>query len=129
MLGVAWRLGVTLFFVALNGFFVAAEFALVKVRDSRIDQLAKEGIQRAASVQHILRNLDRYLSACQLGITLASLILGALGEPAVSVLLLAAAQAAGFPVAADAGWVPIVSIGLAFLVITMLHMTVGEQAP
>jgi CBS domain containing-hemolysin-like protein len=129
LFGVSWRLGVTIFFVALNGFFVAAEFALVKVRTSRIDQLAKEGSRSAPTVQHILGHLDRYLSACQLGITLASLILGALGEPAVSVLLIAAAEAMGFSVAADSSWVPIVSIGLAFTVITILHMTVGEQAP
>jgi CBS domain containing-hemolysin-like protein len=77
----------------------------------------------------MLRHLDRYLSACQLGITLASLILGALGEPAVSVLLIAAAAAAGLPIATDSGWLPVVSIGLAFAVITTLHMTVGEQAP
>jgi CBS domain containing-hemolysin-like protein len=129
LFGVSWRLGVTIFFVALNGFFVAAEFALVKVRTSRIEQLAKEGSRAAPTVQHILSHLDRYLSACQLGITLASLILGALGEPAVSVLLIATAEAMGFSVAADSSWVPIVSIGLAFTVITMLHMTVGEQAP
>jgi CBS domain containing-hemolysin-like protein len=127
--GIAWRLGATLFFVALNGFFVAAEFALVKVRTSRIDQLAREGSRSAPIVQRILLRQDRYLSACQLGITVASLILGALGEPAVSVVLIAAAGSMGFGVAADASWVPIVSIGLAFTVITMLHMTVGEQAP
>jgi len=129
LFGVAWRLGATLFFVALNGFFVAAEFALVKVREPRIAQLARDGSRAAPTVQHILRHLDRYLSACQLGITLASLILGALGEPAVSVLLLAAASGVGLPIAEDAGWVPIVSIALAFAVITLLHMTVGEQAP
>jgi CBS domain containing-hemolysin-like protein len=129
LFGVAWRLGATLFFVALNGFFVAAEFALIKVRAPRIAQLARDGSRAAPTVQHILRHLDRYLSACQLGITLASLILGALGEPAVSVLLIAAAAAVGLPIAPDAGWVPFVSIGLAFAVITTLHMTVGEQAP
>jgi CBS domain containing-hemolysin-like protein len=129
LFGVSWRLGATLFFVALNGFFVAAEFALVKARESRITQLAREGRRAAPTVLHILRHLDRYLSACQLGITLASLILGALGEPAVSVLLLAGAAAVGLPIAADAGWVPIVSVALAFAVITTLHMTVGEQAP
>ncbi|MBW2693927.1 MAG: HlyC/CorC family transporter [Deltaproteobacteria bacterium] len=127
--GVVWRLGATLFFVALNGFFVAAEFALVKAREPRIAQLGRDGSRAAPSVQHILRNLDRYLSACQLGITLASLILGALGEPAVSVLLIATADAVGLPVAEGAGWVPFVSIALAFTVITVLHMTVGEQAP
>jgi len=129
LLGVAWRLGATIFFVVLNGFFVAAEFALVKVRESRIAQLAREGSRPAASVQHVLANLDRYLSACQLGITLASLILGALGEPAVSVLLLGGADALGIDVEADAAWLPIVSIALAFTLITILHMTVGEQAP
>lgn len=129
LFGVSWRLGATLFFVFLNGFFVAAEFALVKVRESRIKQLAQDGSRAAPTVLHILKHLDQYLSACQLGITLASLILGALGEPAVSVLLIAAAGAAGLPVDAGSGWVSIVSIGIAFTVITILHMTVGEQAP
>ncbi len=128
-LGIAWRLGATLFFVALNGFFVAAEFALVKVRSGRIDQLAGQGRAGARAVQHILGHLDRYLSSCQLGITLASLILGALGEPAVSVLILAAAAGMGIGVDSEAAWLPFVSIGLAFAVITALHMTVGEQAP
>ena len=127
--GIAWRLGATLFFVLLNGFFVATEFALVKVRATRIDNLAKEGNRSAVLVQHILKHMDRYLSACQLGITLASLILGALGEPAVSVLLIAALGGLGIEVASDATWVPIVSITIAFAVITVLHMTVGEQAP
>ncbi|QDV09963.1 Hemolysin C [Planctomycetes bacterium Poly30] len=127
--GIAWRLGATLFFVLLNGFFVAAEFALVKVREPRMAKLAREGNKTAPRVQHILGHLDQYLSACQLGITLASLILGALGEPAVSVILIALAEAMGITVADNASWLPIVSIGLAFAVITTLHMTVGEQAP
>jgi CBS domain containing-hemolysin-like protein len=126
--GVAWRLGATLFFVFLNGFFVSAEFALVKVRQARIDQLANEGRRAARTTKHILQHLDRYLSACQLGITLASLILGALGEPAVSVLLIAVFSSFGLDVA-QSEWVSILSIGLAFTVITVLHMTVGEQAP
>lgn len=129
LLGVAWRLGATLFFVALNGFFVAAEFALVKVRESRVDQLVREGHGGAPAVRLILGQLDRYLSACQLGITLASLALGALGEPAVSVLLVAGAESLGVELAADARWLPIVSIAVAFAIITALHMTVGEQAP
>jgi CBS domain containing-hemolysin-like protein len=128
-LGVAWRLGATLFFVALNGFFVAAEFALVKVRASRIDELVSRGRSPARTVQHLLVNLDHYLSACQLGITLASLILGALGEPAVSVLILATARGLGIGVQEGATWLPWVSIFLAFVVITTLHMTIGEQAP
>lgn len=129
LFGVAWRLGATLFFVLLNAFFVAAEFALVKVRAGRIDELARTGRPAARAARHALAHLDRYLSACQLGITLASLALGALGEPAVSRLLLAAAAALGVPIASDAPWVGIVAIALAFTVITVLHMTVGEQAP
>lgn len=128
-IGVAWRLGATLFFVLLNGFFVATEFALVKVRTSRIDALVRKGNRRAKAVKHVLGHLDRYLSACQLGITLASLILGALGEPAVSVLIIEGLRVMGVEVAADATWLPIVSITLAFTVITVLHMTLGEQAP
>jgi CBS domain containing-hemolysin-like protein len=127
--GVAWRLAATLFFVLLNGFFVAAEFALVKVRAARIETLASEGSVRASALQHVLSHLDRYLSACQLGITLASLALGALGEPVVSVLLRAAGRALGFGVDPESPVLPLVSIALAFTVITSLHMTLGEQAP
>jgi CBS domain containing-hemolysin-like protein len=127
--GVAWRLAATLFFVALNGFFVAAEFALVKARTARIDQLAAAGSRRARTAQHILAHLDRYLSSCQLGITLSSLILGALGEPVVSRLLIAFARAIGLEIPAEGHWIPVVSIGLAFTLITALHMTLGEQAP
>jgi len=127
--GIAWRLGATLFFVLLNGFFVAAEFALVKIRGSRVDALVTEERRGAKTVRHIHAHLDHYLSACQLGITLASLILGALGEPAVSVLIIAAAGVLGLDVDASASWLPLVSIALAFAVITTLHMTIGEQAP
>jgi CBS domain containing-hemolysin-like protein len=129
LFGVVWRLGATLFFVLLNGFFVAAEFALVKVRNARIDQLAREGGRSARVARHILAHLDRYLSACQLGITVASLALGALGEPAVSRLLLALAGVLGLAVAPGTLWLPVASFTVAFLVITMLHMTLGEQAP
>ena len=129
LFGVLWRLGATLFFVLLNGFFVAAEFALVKVRTARIEQLAREGGRSARVVRHILAHLDRYLSACQLGITVASLALGALGEPAVSRLLLALAGVVGVPIVPGAVWLHVVSFTLAFVVITMLHMTLGEQAP
>lgn len=128
LFGAAWRLGLTLFFVVLNGFFVAAEFALVKVRAARIDGLAAGGDRRAKAVKHMQSNMDLYLSSCQLGITLASLILGALGEPAVSKLILAGAGAVGLTVEAGE-WLRWVSIGLAFGVITILHMTIGEQAP
>jgi magnesium and cobalt exporter, CNNM family len=129
LFGVAWRLGATLFFVLLNGFFVAAEFALVRARSARIDEIASQGSAGARAAKHVLAHLDRYLSACQLGITLASLALGALGEPAVSQLLLAAAGAFGLVLEPTPPWLRIGSIGIAFTLITVLHMTVGEQAP
>ena len=128
-LGVAWRLGATLFFVLLNGFFVAAEFALVKARTARIEQLARDGSRSARVARHILARLDRYLSACQLGITVASLALGALGEPAVSRLLLALLASVGVNVGPEAFWLHVVSFSVAFVLITTLHMTLGEQAP
>jgi CBS domain containing-hemolysin-like protein len=129
LFGVAWRLGATLFFVLLNGFFVAAEFALVKVRTARLEALARDGSRSARLARHIISHLDRYLSACQLGITVASLALGALGEPAVSRLLIALAAVLGIVVAPGAVWLHVVSFTLAFVLITTLHMTLGEQAP
>lgn len=125
----AWRLLATAFFVFVNGFFVAAEFALVKVRTIRIEELAKAGRRTAIVASHMTRHLDRYLSACQLGITLASLILGALGEPAVSRVLIRLGQAAGIANIDTAKWVSPVAIAIAFTIITFLHMTIGEQAP
>jgi CBS domain containing-hemolysin-like protein len=127
--GVAWRLGATLFFVLLNGFFVGAEFALVKVRRSRVATLAAAGSRPARVAEHMLDHMDRYLSACQLGITLASLVLGALGEPAVAVLLYAGLDGLGVQANPDDPVLHIVALILAFAVITILHMTIGEQAP
>jgi CBS domain containing-hemolysin-like protein len=129
LFGVAWRLGATLFFVLLNAFFVGAEFALVKVRESRVEELVRARRPGARPALHVLRHLDRYLSGCQLGITLASLALGALGEPAVSRLLVAAAAAMGMELSPEDPFVAPVAVGLAFVVITVLHMTLGEQAP
>ncbi len=124
-----WRLLVTAFFVFANGFFVAAEFALVKVRATRIDMLATQGSRRARVAQHILDHLDHYLSACQFGITVASLILGWLAEPAIAELLLLGAHRLGWegivsPTASHA-----IAVGLALTIVTILHITVGEQAP
>jgi CBS domain containing-hemolysin-like protein len=127
-LPLGWALALTVFFVLLNGFFVAAEFALVKVRTARLEALVRQGKRRAKSVLHILGHLDLYLSACQLGITLASLVLGWLAEPAVAVLLLKAAAAAGVEVG-DSGPLHVVALVLALSVVTVLHMTIGEQAP
>jgi CBS domain containing-hemolysin-like protein len=112
--------------VGLNAFFVAAEFALVRVRESRIVQLEQEGSARAGVVRETLRDLDSNLSVCQVGITVASLALGWVGEPAVSHLI--------EPVLANLGVaservVTIVSIALGFGVITYAHLVFGEQAP
>jgi len=111
--------------IFLTGFFVAAEFAIVRVRSSRIDQLVLEGKKGALSVQKIISNLDAYLSACQLGITCTALGLGFLGEPTVEAILM--------PVFHDLGVSESLShplsIGIAFIVITFLHVVVGELAP
>lgn len=112
--------------VLANGFFVMAEFALVKIRDSQLDTLAAEGNRRAAFTKQVKANLDAYLSACQLGITLASLGLGWLGEPFLARMLQ--------PVFAlvhieSATIITSVSFTLAFSVITFLHIVIGEQAP
>ncbi|HEY9856882.1 MAG TPA: hemolysin family protein [Stenomitos sp.] len=113
------------FFTLLNGFFVAAEFAFVKVRPTRLDPLISEGDSRARAAQHILHHLDAYLSACQLGITLSSLALGALGEPAIARLIEPVIQALHLPESVGSG----VAFALAFTIITSLHIVIGEQAP
>ncbi len=112
--------------VGLNGFFVAAEFALVRVRESRIVQLEQEGSTRAGRVRGTLRDLDSNLSVCQVGITVASLALGWVGEPAVSHLLEPLFRSFGF---ADGRALTIVSVALGFAVITYAHLVFGEQAP
>ncbi|HEV8591536.1 MAG TPA: hemolysin family protein [Pyrinomonadaceae bacterium] len=109
--------------VVANGFFVAAEFAFVAVRRTRIEALAAEGSKGAARLLEVLDNLSAYLSAAQLGVTLASLGLGALGEPVVEALL------GRFMTGLPDYWHHIVSYGIAFAVITSLHIVLGEQAP
>ncbi len=126
--GIALRLGMVLLLVAANAFFVAAEFALVGVRRSRIDALAAEGDGKAVTVQEALRHLDRYISATQLGITLASLGLGWIGEPALAVLVDRIAVAFGMPAPTGAGHT-IAAIAIAFLIITFLHIVLGELMP
>jgi CBS domain containing-hemolysin-like protein len=111
--------------VFLNGFFVAAEFALVRVRRSRIEEMASEERRgRASLTLTLLDDLSRYLAACQLGITFTSLGIGFLGEPAVGHLIEEA-------IGEDAPrWVSTgVSFALAYLITTSLHITIGEQIP
>jgi CBS domain containing-hemolysin-like protein len=123
----AWlNLLAALVMVGLNAFFVAAEFALVRVRESRIVQLEQEGSARAGVVRGTLRDLDSYLSVCQVGITVASLALGWLGEPAVSHLI--EPVLAGVGVGSDQV-VTVVSVIIGFSVITYAHLVFGEQAP
>lgn len=112
--------------VGLNAFFVAAEFALVRVRESRIVQLEQEGSQRAAVVHQTLRDLDSYLSVCQVGITVASLALGWVGEPAVSHLIRPLLEAVGI---ANERVIEIIAVALGFGAITYFHLVLGEQAP
>jgi CBS domain containing-hemolysin-like protein len=120
------NLFVALVLVALNGFFVAAEFALVRVRESRIVQLEQEGSARASVVHNALRDLDAYLSVCQVGITVASLGLGWVGEPAVSELIAPVLEQIGIT---NERVVSIIAVALGFAVITYAHLVFGEQAP
>jgi CBS domain containing-hemolysin-like protein len=112
--------------VLLNGFFVVAEFALVKIRGSQLNTLAAEGIKRAAFVKQIKDNLNAYLSACQVGITAASLGLGWLGEPFLARMLQPLFAFAGIKSSAV---ITSISFALAFSAITFLHIVLGEQAP
>ena len=122
------RLGIVLLLVLANAFFVAAEFALVAVRRSRIDEMAARGDAGARVVQRALKDLDRYISATQLGITLASLALGWLGEEAVAALIDRGIVRLGYAAPSIAVHTTAAAIS-AFLVITFLHIVLGELTP
>jgi CBS domain containing-hemolysin-like protein len=117
----------TALLVLLNGFFVAAEFAIVKVRASQIDLQAKEGLRTAILSKHIINHLDGYLAATQLGITLASLGLGWIGEPIVSRLIIAFMHKVGIQVSEATAHN--IALPAAFVIITILHIVFGELAP
>ena len=110
--------------VAANGFFVAAEFALVRTREGRIEQMRDEGKRGAPLVLRQIDAIDEYLSACQLGITMASLGIGFMGEPAIASLL---EDMFGDSVSHNLSLA--ISITIAYLITTALHITVGEQVP
>ena len=126
VVSVGLKILAVLVLVGVNGFFVAAEFALVKIRDTQLAPLIAKGQRRAKLARHLVHNLDAYLSAAQLGITLASLGLGWIGEPIFADLLAPVFR-----------WLEVtsetvqhtISFGVGFSVITFLHITVGEQAP
>ncbi|MEO5803310.1 MAG: hemolysin family protein [Verrucomicrobiota bacterium] len=112
--------------VLLNGFFVAAEFALVKIRETQLDPLVAKNHRRAKIARWVINNLDTSLSAAQLGITVASLMLGWIGEPVFADLLQPVFRALHLESATTQHWISFV-VGLS--VITFLHIVVGEQAP
>ncbi|HEY0076979.1 MAG TPA: hemolysin family protein [Abditibacteriaceae bacterium] len=125
----AGEVGIVMALIAVNAFFVAAEFALVSVRKTRIDQLAAEGSASAGAVKRALRELDRHIAAAQVGITVVSLLIGAKGERTFHhifepLLIQAGLPKEGQPLAA--GFVALV---LAYFIMTALHVIIGEQLP
>ena len=118
---------VVLLLVAANAFFVACEFSLVAVRPSRIEQLKQAGIARARTVESLLKDLDRILSGVQLGITMASLALGWLGELTLAAQLEPLFHSLGVPGASAIAHA--VAVTVAFLAITTLHVVLGELVP
>ena len=118
---------ITFLLVLLNGFFVAAEFALVKVRGSQLDIKIQKGSTRAKLAKSLLTKLDAYLSATQLGITLASLALGAVGETAISEIVVRSFEKSGWQV--NPLTVHSISLPIALTLLTFFHVTIGEQIP
>jgi CBS domain containing-hemolysin-like protein len=111
--------------IAFTAFFVAAEFAIVKIRSSRIDQLIEEGRSGAMSARIVTTHLDEYLSACQLGITMTALGLGWLGEPTVESMLRPVFNKLDIPESVS----HVLTFAIAFAFITFIHVVVGELAP
>ena len=118
---------ITLLFVFFNGFFVAAEFAIVKVRSSQLELKAQDGNRFAILSKHIVSHLDAYLAATQLGITLSSLALGWIGEPVVSKMIISFMELVGVNVSPELAHG--IALPIAFLIITILHIVFGELAP
>jgi CBS domain containing-hemolysin-like protein len=113
--------------VMMNGFFVAAEFALVSARATRINQLADDGNWSARTVQKAMRDPNRFISACQVGITLASLALGWIAEPAIGHLIDPILE----PIFGDISFISsrLISAAIALFIVTLLHIVIGEQVP
>jgi CBS domain containing-hemolysin-like protein len=124
---VVWRLAAVFALVFANGFFVAAEFSIVTVRKTRIDQLIAEGHRGARAVRRAISNPDPYIAAVQLGITMTSLGLGWIGEPAVASLIQRAL--AFLPAALAEATAHSVAVAIAFTLVTALHIVLGELAP
>jgi CBS domain containing-hemolysin-like protein len=125
---IVFQLGMVVLLVFLNGFFVASEFGLVAIRKTRVDELANKGIRSAKLTKKALENLDIYISSTQLGITIASLALGWIGEPVLAELFdpfLASFLPRNLATISSHS----ISIAIAFFAITFLHIVVGELAP
>lgn len=122
---IAIRLTAFAVLIALTAFFVASEFAIVKVRTTRIDQLLAEGNKKAINAKKVVSNLDEYLSACQLGITITALGLGWLGEPTIERILHPAFEYFELPESVSS----ILSFIIAFSLVTFIHVVVGELTP
>ena len=120
-----WSLAAVIGLIALNGFFVAAEFSLVSVRRTRIQELTDEGSRRAALVKAALDDINQYVSTAQIGITMSSLGIGFLGEPAVAALLHTPLHAVGI----TGSGLSVVSFVVAFTLLTYFHVVAGEVAP
>ncbi len=118
---------ITLLLVSLNGFFVAAEFAIVKVRASQLEVKVQSGNKVAIIAKHIISRLDGYLAATQLGITLASLGLGWIGEPVVSKIIIKVMASTGVEIVPELAHD--IALPVAFVIITVLHIVFGELAP
>jgi CBS domain containing-hemolysin-like protein len=121
----AVQLVAALLLVLLNGFFVAAEFSLARARTTRLEQLADQGRGSAVLAREQVQHIDRYLAACQLGITFASLGLGWLGEPVFAALLEPVFTSMGLGSASST----LTAVIIAFIIITVLHVVFGELAP
>lgn len=121
-----WSAALVMFFVLLNAFFVAAEFAIVKVRSTQLDALVDDGNAAAKVARKALKNLDGYLSATQLGITLASIALGMVAEPLVARIVQPPMYALGMK---DDSMLSSISIAISFTLVTFLHVVFGELTP
>ncbi len=119
------NLALLVILIVLTAFFVASEFAVVKIRTSRVDQLILEGNKKAVLAKKVVSDLDYYLSACQLGITVTALGLGALGKPTVERLLYPVFEYLSVSPAVSS----VASYAIAFILVTFLHVVVGEMAP
>jgi magnesium and cobalt exporter, CNNM family len=122
-----WRLGGLLALVFANGFFVAAEFSIVTVRKTRVDQLIAEGHRGGGGLRRAVSNPDPFIAATQLGITMASIGLGWIGEPALATMILPAI--AFLPVAVAEATAHSIAVAIAFAIVTALHIVLGELAP